>query len=120
MSVLDARHWSMKPDRGIWFPDETGKMPIFFHPSENMRGWNRIGGTRINYPRRSAAFGCTQSCRDARWWQGPESNRGHKDFHSSALPTELPCRKTEGPEQRAATGGVKAEGVRRRAAGSRR
>jgi hypothetical protein len=26
-----------------------------------------------------------------KWWQGPESNRGHKDFQSSALPTEIPC-----------------------------
>ena len=25
------------------------------------------------------------------WWQDPESNRGHKDFQSSALPTELSC-----------------------------
>jgi hypothetical protein len=24
------------------------------------------------------------------WWLGPESNRGHEDFQSSALPTELP------------------------------
>ena len=23
------------------------------------------------------------------WWRDPESNRGHKDFQSSALPTEL-------------------------------
>ena len=26
------------------------------------------------------------------WWQDPELNRGHKDFQSSALPTELSCR----------------------------
>ncbi len=25
-----------------------------------------------------------------KWWQGPGSNRRHKDFQSSALPTELP------------------------------
>jgi hypothetical protein len=25
------------------------------------------------------------------WWQDPELNRGHKDFQSSALPTELSC-----------------------------
>jgi hypothetical protein len=24
-----------------------------------------------------------------KWWRDPESNRGHKDFQSSALPTEL-------------------------------
>ena len=24
-----------------------------------------------------------------RWWRNPESNWGHKDFQSSALPTEL-------------------------------
>ena len=30
------------------------------------------------------------------WWLGPESNRGHEDFQSSALPTELPSRKREG------------------------
>ena len=24
------------------------------------------------------------------WWPGTESNRRHKDFQSSALPTELP------------------------------
>ncbi|MDK2964220.1 MAG: hypothetical protein PWQ29_1614, partial [Verrucomicrobiota bacterium] len=23
------------------------------------------------------------------WWRDPESNRGHEDFQSSALPTEL-------------------------------
>ena len=27
----------------------------------------------------------------SKWWQVPESNRGHKDFQSSALPTELSC-----------------------------
>jgi ribosomal protein L34 len=27
-----------------------------------------------------------------KWWQDPESNRGHEDFQSSALPTELSCR----------------------------
>ena len=26
-------------------------------------------------------------------WLGPESNRGHEDFQSSALPTELPSQK---------------------------
>ena len=26
-----------------------------------------------------------------KWWQDPELNRGHKDFQSSALPTELSC-----------------------------
>jgi hypothetical protein len=25
-----------------------------------------------------------------KWWLGPELNRRHKDFQSSALPTELP------------------------------
>lgn len=25
-----------------------------------------------------------------KWWRGPESNRGHEDFQSTALPTELP------------------------------
>ena len=25
-----------------------------------------------------------------KWWRGPGSNRGHKDFQSFALPTELP------------------------------
>jgi hypothetical protein len=28
-----------------------------------------------------------------KWWQDPELNRGHKDFQSSALPTELSCRR---------------------------
>ncbi len=28
--------------------------------------------------------------KDLKWWLGPESNRGHEDFQSSALPTELP------------------------------
>jgi hypothetical protein len=27
------------------------------------------------------------------WWLGTELNRRHKDFQSSALPTELPSRK---------------------------
>src|ERR1051325_9536197 len=27
------------------------------------------------------------------WWQDPELNRGHKDFQSSALPTELSCQR---------------------------
>src|ERR1017187_7803050 len=27
-----------------------------------------------------------------KWWQEPELNRRHKDFQSSALPTELSCR----------------------------
>jgi hypothetical protein len=31
-------------------------------------------------------------------WLGPESNRRHEDFQSSALPTELPSRR-EGPEE---------------------
>ena len=31
-----------------------------------------------------------------KWWQDPESNRGHKDFQSSALPTELSCPKGKG------------------------
>ena len=35
-----------------------------------------------------------------KWWQGPESNRGHKDFQSSALPTELPCRSWGGGSKR--------------------
>jgi hypothetical protein len=26
-----------------------------------------------------------------KWWQDPDLNRGHKDFQSSALPTELSC-----------------------------
>src|SRR5690606_15397896 len=29
------------------------------------------------------------------WWQDPESNRGHVDFQSTALPTELSCPKRE-------------------------
>ena len=38
--------------------------------------------------------------RKENWWQGPESNRGHKDFQSSALPTELPCRSRRGGSKR--------------------
>ena len=30
---------------------------------------------------------------DERWWRDPELNRGHKDFQSSALPTELSRRR---------------------------
>jgi integrase-like protein len=33
-------------------------------------------------------------CLRWKWWQDPESNRGHKDFQSSALPTELSCHYT--------------------------
>ena len=29
--------------------------------------------------------------RALKWWQDPESNRGHVDFQSTALPTELSC-----------------------------
>jgi hypothetical protein len=41
------------------------------------------------------------------WWQEPELNRRHKDFQSSALPTELSCRpwgadKNKLPRQRQA------------------
>jgi hypothetical protein len=28
---------------------------------------------------------------DSKWWQEAELNRRHKDFQSSALPTELSC-----------------------------
>ena len=34
----------------------------------------------VRKPLRGRGFG---------WWRDPESNRGHKDFQSSALPTEL-------------------------------
>ena len=27
---------------------------------------------------------------ECKWWRGPESNWGHEDFQSTALPTELP------------------------------
>ena len=30
-----------------------------------------------------------------KWWQEPELNRRHKDFQSSALPTELSCHHIE-------------------------
>jgi hypothetical protein len=30
---------------------------------------------------------------DGKWWLGAELNRRHKDFQSSALPTELPSRR---------------------------
>ncbi len=30
-----------------------------------------------------------------KWWPGPESNWRHKDFQSSALPTELPGQMSE-------------------------
>jgi len=33
-----------------------------------------------------------------KWWQDPELNRGHKDFQSSALPTELSCHRIENIE----------------------
>ena len=29
-------------------------------------------------------------CRNKKWWPETELNRRHKDFQSSALPTELP------------------------------
>jgi hypothetical protein len=38
---------------------------------------------------------CTTLCctRSWKWWLGAESNRRHKDFQSSALPTELPSQR---------------------------
>src|SRR5262245_27292680 len=36
---------------------------------------------------------------DLKKWLGPESNRRHEDFQSSALPTELPSRVREGSEE---------------------
>jgi hypothetical protein len=41
-------------------------------------------------------------------WLGPESNRRHEDFQSSALPTELPSRKG-GEEQGIWNAGVPAQ-----------
>ena len=35
-------------------------------------------------PKKTAPFGSGQ-----KWWPDQESNQGHKDFQSSALPTEL-------------------------------
>ena len=41
----------------------------------------------VRKPLRGRGFG---------WWRDPESNRGHKDFQSSALPTELSRRDPKG------------------------
>jgi hypothetical protein len=38
-----------------------------------------------------AGFGAAVFRSAKNWWQDAESNRGHKDFQSSALPTELSC-----------------------------
>ena len=34
-------------------------------------------------------FQWEQKVRNNKWWPDPESNWGHKDFQSFALPTEL-------------------------------
>jgi hypothetical protein len=41
-------------------------------------------------------FSASEPASLGKWWQDPESNRGHKDFQSSALPTELSCRPRRG------------------------
>ena len=32
---------------------------------------------------------CSFNSNNLKWWQNPDLNRGHEDFQSSALPTEL-------------------------------
>src|SRR5258706_12789557 len=65
---------------------------------DTVRAWQRRGPalTRVrgsavtasrSTPRRDFNSFCTHS---SEWWLGTELNRRHKDFQSSALPTELP------------------------------
>ena len=45
--------------------------------------WGKTGNKK--------AVWCVQTAlKQKKWWRGPGSNRGHKDFQSFALPTELP------------------------------
>ena len=44
--------------------------------------WGKTGNKK--------AVWCVQTAlKQKKWWRDPESNRGHKDFQSFALPTEL-------------------------------
>ena len=50
----------------------------------------RYIGQSNKKPRYQKDSGVFNACKAFNWWPGTESNRRHKDFQSSALPTELP------------------------------
>ena len=80
--------WSVSDPTGIHGAARRG----FWTPNRTPSGKRRRDADRRSYSkhfekRLSAGTTCEQF-----EWRGPESNRGHHDFQSCALPTELPRR----------------------------
>ncbi len=68
-------------------------MAGIFHDTVFRNSKPRVGIGSVD-SRRSASSRrktrCSLRSSGLKWWLSPESNRGHEDFQSSALPTELP------------------------------